>query len=312
MKSFFYIIAVIATISGITAVLYSRWYARKTYEEINRVLERILRREEHILEAGDVWESKLVHKANRVVEMLKSDAMQAQKEMNAIQTYLSDMAHQMKTPLSGIAMNAELLIEVESNKERNNLVFRILGSTSKLQWLMNGLIKMSRLEVGAIQLLPRDQSVNPTIEAAAAQVSTAARAKGISINIMKLAETPLYHDRRWTQEAMENVLENAVKYATPNSVIEIDCTPLSLYTRISVTNTGSWLERNEWNKIFKRFYRGKNSEKKEGAGLGLYLSSVIMQKQGGYITVDSVFGNSITFSFFLQNCKKSKGALKEL
>ena len=100
------------------------------------------------------------------------------------------------------------------------------------------------------------------------------------------------------------MLENAVKYSAPDSEIEITAEPMPLYTKIKITDHGMGIPRNEWNLIFKRFYRGINARDREGTGLGLYLASLIMEKQGGYIMVDSLPGQFTSFSLFLQNCKK--------
>jgi len=114
----------------------------------------------------------------------------------------------------------------------------------------------------------------------------------------------LLHDRKWTGEAITNILENAIKYSPSDGEINISVEPLPIYTKISITDYGIGIAPDERNSIFKRFYRGQNAKGVDGAGLGLYLASLIFQKQGGYIFVDSKQGKYTTFSMFLQNCKK--------
>lgn len=92
----------------------------------------------------------------------------------------------------------------------------------------------------------------------------------------------LKHDPKWTAEAIGNVLENAIKYAPEKTSIDIAVQPLSLYVRIDITDHGEGIPSEEWNDIFKRFYRGKNVKGKEGAGLGLYLTSLILSKRRLY------------------------------
>jgi signal transduction histidine kinase len=99
------------------------------------------------------------------------------------------------------------------------------------------------------------------------------------------------------------VLENAVKYSEPDGNIKITVEPMPIYTKIIITDNGIGIDKNDWHLIFKRFYRGQNVSGKEGAGLGLYIDSLILEKQGGYIMVDSIPGQFTSFSLFLQNCK---------
>jgi signal transduction histidine kinase len=208
----------------------------------------------------------------------------------------------MKTPLSGISMYADLLIEGDlSADEEQEFLSRMKSSTEKLQWIMDALIKMSRLEVGAIQLTPIEASIKQTISDAIGSVIAAAAKRNIDITVTEFEDMPLHHDKKWTREAIVNVLENAVKYSAPDGKIEISIEPLPLYTKINVINNGIGIIKDDWHLIFKRFYRGQNVKDNDGAGLGLYLAALIMEKQDGYIMVDSVPGDFTAFSLFFQN-----------
>ncbi len=233
------------------------------------------------------------------------DISQTTREKDTIQSFISDMSHQMKTPLSGVTMYTDLLLEGNITlSEQQEFLSRIKAGTEKLQWMMDSLIKMSRLEVGAIEFSPTSVGIKQTLSDCISSVYSAASKKNISIQTAYFEDIFVLHDRKWTCEAMTNILENAVKYSQPNHSIEIAVESLPLYTKISITDYGIGIPSDEWNLIFKRFYRGKNVRTVDGAGLGLYLASVIFQKQGGYILVDSKIGHYTTFSMFLQNCKK--------
>jgi signal transduction histidine kinase len=306
MVMWFYIAT--AAISGcaLTIVLCRR-YVLMAFNSIDMVLERILSKDVSLPGemTGEDRISKLKHKANRILDMCVSELKQTKDEKETIQGFISDMSHQMKTPLSGISMYADLLLEGSlSTEEQHEFLFRIKSGTDKLQWMMDSLIKMSRLEVGAIQLAPSSTRIRQTISDAISSVLAAASRKNINITVSDFEDMPLYHDRKWTCEAIANVLENAVKYSMPDGVIEVSVEPLPLHTKIIITDYGIGIEKDDWNMVFKRFYRGQNAKDNEGAGLGLYLAALIMEKQNGYIMVDSIPGQFTSFSLFMQNCQK--------
>ena len=296
------IIIFIAAILFCTAtVIVSLRYVLKAFNSIDMVLDRILAKDSALRSeiTGEDRISKLVHKANRIMDMYISETVQTIEEKEIIQGFISDMSHQMKTPLSGISMYADLLIEGNITKnEQQEFLERIKFGTDSLQWLMDSLIKMSRLEVGAIQLSPVCQNIKQTISDSIGNVFAAASKKNIDIEVENFEDIPLLHDGRWTQEAITNILENAVKYSHTDSKIKITIEPMPLYTKIKITDFGIGINKNDWHLIFKRFYRGANAKAIEGAGLGLYLATIIMEKQGGYIMVDSVPQKFTSFSLF--------------
>lgn len=303
----YFIAFVIVVIVLFVAVVISRLYLVKAYNLIDETLDNVLTKRpiSPLSKLGDDRISKLQHKAYRIIDMYVSDASAAQSEKQTIQGFISDMSHQMKTPLSGISMYSELLVNGNiSDTEKNEFVGRIKCLSEKLEWMMECLIKMSRLEVGAIELSPKMCDVRKTLLAAVESIISGAARKNIDISLLPFADMELYHDHKWTVEVIVNILENAIKYSHSDSEITIEVEPLSLYTKISITDNGMGIEKEDFNLIFKRFYRGQNAKDNDGAGLGLYLATLIMEKQGGYIMVDSIVGKSTSFSLFLQSCKK--------
>jgi len=301
-----YIVSAAAIGCCVLTVFLCRRYVRRAFNSIDAVLNRVLSKDSSLSAeiTGEDRISKLTHKAHRITDMCVSEVAQTKEEKETIQGFISDMSHQMKTPLSGISMYADLLLEGNlSADEQAEFLSRMKLSTEKLQWIMDSLIKMSRLEIGAIQLAPVDTSIKQTVSDAIGSVIAAAAKKNINITAADFQDTPLYHDRKWTREVIVNILENSVKYSAPDGEIQVSVEPLTLYTKVIITDYGIGIDKNDWHLIFKRFYRGQNVSDKEGAGLGLYLAALIMEKQGGYIMVDSTPGNFTSFSLFLQNCK---------
>ena len=301
-----YLIAVGACVALIITILSCRRYVAGTFNDLDRVLDRILAKDSSL--KRDITEdsrmSKLTHKASRIVDLYRSDMAQTKEEKETIQGFISDMSHQMKTPLSSISMYSDLLIEGHlSEEEQQEFLARVKSGTDKLQWMMDSLIKMSRLEVGAIVLLPVMAGIRQTLTDSISGVVALASNKNITIKVTPFEDMLLYHDGKWTREALNNILENAVKYSPPDGTIEVSLERLALYTKIIITDHGPGIEKGDYNLIYKRFYRGTNVKKEEGAGLGLYLAQLILEKQGGYIMVDSKPKVFTSFSVFLQNCK---------
>ncbi len=309
------IVCSVAASACVLFFLHSRRYVKRAFDRIDDTLEHVLNKEAFppTTKLGEDRISKLNHKAHRILERTLSEAGQLQDEKESIQGFISDMSHQMKTPLSGISMYSELLkSEKLSDQDRQEFLERIHALSGKLQWMMNSLIKMSRLEVGAITLSPVNAEIRQTIGNSVESIISAAAKKNINIRVEDFENILLYHDKKWTAEAIANVLENAVKYSPPDSEIQIRVETLSLYTKIMITDHGIGIKKTDFNLIFKRFYRAENAKDSEGSGLGLYLVSLILEKQGGYIMVDSEPGAWTTFSLFLQNNMLANTALTKL
>lgn len=291
---------------GLTALL-CYLYVKKTYDAIDQILDSMMAgKYDNLMDtAKENRLSKLTHKAVRILKASTMDIEKTRQEKEIIQRYISDMAHQMKTPLSSIAMYTDLLLEGNITEiERQEFLSRIKTGTEKLQWMMDCLVKISRLEAGVIELNPVPAKIKKTISDSINTVYMEASRKNISVKTAEFEDISLLHDRKWTSEAITNILDNAIKYSPPDSEIYISVETLPVYTKIIITDNGIGIYPDELNSIFKRFYRGRNAKDTDGVGLGLYLANLILQKQGGYIYADSRPGQYTTFSIFLQNCKK--------
>ncbi len=289
-----------------TAALLSRGYARRMAATVDKVLDHVLQKKP--LPAadtiGDDYLSKVAHKANRVVDILATDALRAQQDMQTIQGFLADLSFQMKTPLAGIITYSELLMEGGlSVQESGALPGRIHTAAYSLHWMMDCLAKISRLEAGLIALCPRAQGIRETLGAGVDAVRAPAARSQILISIENFEDRPLYHDRKWRQEAFANVLENALKYSPEGGTVAISVEALALYTKVNIKDRGIGIPPGELNMVFQRFYRGSNARDSEGTGLGLYLASLILRNQNGYIAAASGPKKGTVFSLFFQNCK---------
>lgn len=247
-------------------------------------------------------ESRVVSELQRILADARFKKRQAVEEKDQVMELLSDLSHQLKTPLANIVMNTELLQENSlDEKHRIEFLERTKNEADKLQWLMANLLKASRLENGMIRFEAGCTEIRGTIARAVSSVYAQAAAKKIELITEEFQDVKLWHNPKWTAEAMSNILENAIKYSPEGSSIKITLTRLDIYTKITITDEGIGISKSEFNLIFQRFYRGKAVEQQEGSGLGLYLAQLILQCEKGYITVASEAGEGSRFSLFLLN-----------
>lgn len=247
-------------------------------------------------------ESKMISQLRQILSNASFHEKRAVDEKNQVMELISDLSHQLKTPLANIVMNTELLRDERMEKsQQREFLNRTREQAEKMQWLMEDLLKASRLENGMIDFRAENTGIKGTIARAVGNVYAQAARKQIEICVEEFQDISLYHNPKWTAEAMTNILENAVKYSPEKSHITISISRLDIYTRIMISDEGIGIPETEYNRIFQRFYRGGRAEQQEGSGLGLYLAQLILQCEKGYITVSSKAGQGSCFSLFLLN-----------
>lgn len=260
-----------------------------------------LREKEVFSMIDDSMFSKLQHQTLKLTKVLQSQNIKIEKDKNEIKSLISDIAHQLKTPLANMKMYSEFLQDENLTKEeREEFNEIILLSLDKLCFLVESMIKMSRLESSVISIKPTLGDLNDTIILAITQLYKKASIKNIHIDFEEKDKVIIYHDKKWTCEAIFNIIENAIKYSGSNTTINIVIERYEIFTRIDIKDEGPGILEEEMPKIFSRFYRGKNVSEEDGVGIGLYLSREIIAKQNGYIKVSSK-GKGSTFSVFIPN-----------
>lgn len=158
----------------------------------------------------------------------------------------------------------------------------------RLDFLLDSMVKLSRLETGSIRLQAAPVDVEELILNAALQVRKAAEEKAIDLAIQPLDHpVQVLCDKKWTEEAVFNILDNAVKYTPNEGRVALTVEAYETYCRIDVADTGCGIPPDEVTKVFQRFYRGKAAQTVDGAGLGLPLARKIIQEQGGWIKITS-------------------------
>lgn len=227
---------------------------------------------------------------------------QLAEEENSTKALITDISHQLKTPLASLRLSHELAnTENLTEEERKEFLATEEQELNKLETLLEELVKLSRLECNMIQIKPELQSIKQTITEALNQVFMKAHCNNIDIDIEFEKDVQVTHDAKWTVEALANVMENATKYSEAGTVIHIrtECLPTNFL--IEVEDEGMGIPEEEIHKIFKRFYRGNQARKtvKDGAGVGLYLSRSILERQGGTIVAKRKMGRGTIFKITL-------------
>ncbi len=269
--------------------------------ELSKLVESMIDvREDYVFsDVEDTLLSKLQNQIIKLSSILKAHNKAIRTEKNEMKSFISDIAHQIKTPVASIKMFGDLLQESDVSDHQRSEYLQMLGkSLDKLVFLTDSLIKMSQLESGIINLKQEVANLQEPILQAVKQVYQKANKKNIDISFVEESNITLQIDRNWTGEAIFNMLDNAVKYTPSSGKIIITVRTYEFFARIDISDNGKAISEAEQGKIFQRFYRGQGSDDVEGVGIGLYLSRKIITNQGGYIKVKSDQGGN-TFSVFL-------------
>ena len=245
-------------------------------------------------------ESMLSALETRFSQYLSASAASAQnvtEEKDRIKELIGDISHQTKTPIANLLLYTELLQEENLSPEAKTYVDTLHDQSEKLRFLIDALVKLSRLENGIIALQPETQKIAPILQRVQKQFEAKAAEKGLKLMIQP-TEADACFDAKWTTEALCNLVDNAIKY-TEHGGVSISVTSYELFVRVDVKDTGVGIPEAQQAQIFSRFYRGEEQAPQEGVGIGLHLTREILQKEGGYIKVSSQPGEGSIFSMFL-------------
>lgn len=282
-------------------------YIKYSLLDLSDMLQTIIdmKDEEVFSTMEDTIFSKLQYQTIKLANILNAKNKQMENERNEIKSLVSDIAHQLKTPLTNLKMYGEFFKDESLSSEERKEFSDIMNlSLDRLTFLVESMIKMSRLESGVINLRSEINDLNDTVIHAISQVQKKAIEKNIDIELFQKDKIKILHDKNWISEAIFNILENGVKYTPSNGKIKVSIQSYEMFVRIDVEDNGIGIKEEEIPKIFTRFYRGNNVGNTEGIGIGLYLTRSIISKHGGYIQVMSSESGS-RFSVFLPNKSNS-------
>lgn len=292
------VIAALAAVTAVIIVLHERRRTAKTLKTLDAMLDDAINDE--FLESS--WDETMLSsveaKLARYLASSQASARNLREQKAKIETLVSDISHQTKTPIANILLYAQLLEEQELPDEAKPLAASLVGQSEKLKTLIEALVKTSRLETGIFQFQPRQAKVQPMLAEAVGQFKPKAAAKRIALKL-EATDAEAVFDPKWTSEAVCNLLDNSIKYTPEGGTVCIRVSEYDMFCRIDVTDNGPGIPEEEQAKVFQRFYRSPGNADTEGVGIGLYLTRQIITGQGGYIKLTSTPGEGATLSAFL-------------
>ena len=284
--------------AAVAVVLLARWWSARLIRRLDAMLTAAM---EGDFAETSFDESRLSALESRMARYLAASTLSAQNlqaQKDQISALISDISHQTRTPVANLQLYAQLLEEQPLTPQGQRCAQAIAAQSEKLQTLMEALVKSSRLETGLLTLHPEPGQLAPMVERAAAQYAPKAQAKQIRLTVGRTDGGALF-DPKWTEEALCNLLDNAVKYTPDGGEVTVEVRPYEWFTAVSVRDTGPGIPEEEQANIFGRFYRAPGTYQAEGLGIGLYLTRQIAAGQGGYVRVKSAPGQGSTFLLYL-------------
>lgn len=269
-------------------------YENKKLEEIIHLIEEINKKNYNLNIKGtdETMISKLKNEIYKTVVMLKNDAENSLKDKIIIKTYLEDISHQLKTPLTVISIALDNLIDNPNmdEKSRNEFISKIAKENANINNLVQNLLKLSRFDINVINFDNKNIIVKDLLDKSVDKVSLVADLKNIDIKLNISNDFNLNVDPNWQIEAISNIIKNAIEHSSENDAVYVFAEDNKIYSKIEIINNGV-IDDKELNKIFDRFYTNKKGYS-ESVGIGLSLAKNIIEKNNGKIDVNSKDGKT--------------------
>lgn len=331
MEKFMICMAVPVVVAGIAIVCIRRYYRKRIQAATQMLLERLDRaiggemQEEIFDESVD---AAVTGRLNRLLELTNMHQEQAETERDTIKSIISNITHQIRTPVTNIMLYTGLLQEIVAapgqdggvTENISHLLLKLQKQADKLDFFMKELVKSTYTEQEMISLHPEMTDVQEIVAAACQTVELSAMKKGIVIAVQPAGDVQqhgteetadgilCYADRKWTVEALANVLDNAVKYSPSGSRIDVRLRTGESFLCVEVGDRGCGIREEEQGRIFERFYRAEEVSAEPGFGIGLYLVREVLSRQGGYARVKSAPGEGTTMYLYLSRYAAGAGS----
>lgn len=239
----------------------------------------------------------LISSLNYMGERVNNSISSLQEEKRNMKDFLSDISHQLKTPLASLVMFNDLLREDYnmSNEDRNKFLISSEEQLRRMEWLIMNLLKVGRLEAGVIKFNVENQGISDTIDIALSSLKEKAASKNQQLIVEGDLNCSFNHDREWLAEAISNIVKNAIENTENGGKISLIVSKGPLITQIKIIDNGKGIPKEMQDKIFKRFYKGTSSTNPESIGIGLSLAKSIIEEQKGEIKLFSEEGKGTTF-----------------
>lgn len=292
--------AILALMISVLLISSSLFFTKKRYREIEKLAEylRKIHSGEFTLDVRDNVEGELSILKNelyKVTIMLSEHRPLLQKDKIQLTNAISDISHQLKTPLTSMLMMSDLLSDPELPPEkRTEFTQNLRNQIERLEWLVSSLLKLSKIDAGTVQFKKEPVQVEKLLQKALENLLIPIDIKELIVNLQEEKTTTFLGDFHWTLEAIINILKNGVEHTPVGGTITISYTENILFTEICIADNGIGIEKKDLHNIFKRFYKGKNASN-ESVGIGLAMAHSIITSQHGDIEVSSKKGEGTSF-----------------
>ena len=277
----------------LTLIFFTRW----RYRQLSRLAAYLkkINSGDYALDVRDNTEGELSILKSEVYKttvMLRERSHVLARDKAVLETALSDISHQLKTPLTSMLMMTDLLCDSDlPEHQRRTFTGRIRSQLERIQWLVSALLKLSRLDAKAVDFKKDDVSTASLIEKASAPLLIPMELKEQTL-VINDNGVSLCCDMNWTAEALLNILKNCVEHTPQGGEVAISCEVNPLYTQLQIKDSGSGIPEEDLPYIFNRFYRGKNAAD-DSIGIGLAMAAAIVGEQGGTLDAQSTVGGSV-------------------
>ncbi len=295
-------VALLLLLLSVLTMLCTRKRLTEYSRRLTATLDAMIRGDQDIAfeEEKETLIGRIQVKMRSVYEIMLSQKDAAQKEKLRLEETISDISHQVKTPVASLRMYHELLAREDlPETKRTEFLASSDRQLDKLEFLMESMIRMSRLEAGMVAPAPAQTSVYSLIQQAVCDIAPKAQARHLEIQADCPRDLLAWFDPKWTKEALLNLLDNAVKYNREGGQIFIRADRTDYYIRIRIQDTGNGIREEDLPLIFRRFYRAAENASEEGVGIGLFLARQIIQQQKGFLEASSVKGAGSVFAVHL-------------
>ena len=287
----------LATISIV--YLYYIHNKNRKIEDISKLIERI-NRKDYRMEIDGLSEDELsILKTElyKMTIMLKEQAENSTKDKNSLKDSLSDISHQLKTPLTSIMISLDNLIDNPNMDEENRNFFlsTIKRETSNISFLIQSLLKLSKLDTNTVNFAKNKTTIETLLKNSIKNVSLLADLRNVSIELKGDTKAKVECDSSWQTEAITNILKNAIEHSDEDGKVIIETEDNKIYTSIAITDGGTPIAKKDIPHLFERFYRGENANP-ESVGIGLALAKSIVKEDNGSIEVESSKSKGTTFT----------------
>jgi len=239
----------------------------------------------------------LTYQFNTMTERLGENVQNSNNEKLFLKKLITDISHQLKTPLASLIMFNDIMENDDSmsEQERNTFILESKNQLNRMEWLIKNMLKMAKLEAGVVEFEKIDTFVADTIQRSVNALKLIASEKDININILGDNSVQVKHDISWTTEAFSNIIKNCIEHSKKGSEINVAWEQNSVFVQIVISDNGAGIPKEELPKIFDRFYKGPNSASPTNIGIGLYITKTIIEGQGGSVYVFSQGGQGTKF-----------------